>query len=144
MHILVCRYAFFLLVIGHGNAENALNSVGLHLQKVTFDVSLKWHLCKQTFLSQESNTLHQHFAHSAAGHLELQDLSAPTWEKLLAHMVVCLLHWRFLKIRSAPVSKQGAVVTFVKHELLVHFMKLKFPNLLPLWKCSNILLFLGD
>lgn len=35
-------------------------------------------------------------------------------------------------------------MTFVKHELLVHFMQLKFPNLLPLWKCSNMFLILDD
>jgi len=35
------------------------------------------------------------------------------------------------------VSKQGAVVTFVKYELPMHFMKVKFPTLAPFWECSN-------
>ena len=94
----------------------------------------KWHFCKHTFLSQESIALHGTIANPAARHLELRDFGAQPWETLPAHMMVRRLHRRFLN------------TSFVKYELLMHFMKLKCPNLVKMFQCSgyNIFLILDD
>ncbi len=116
----------------YGKEDGALNSVELH--RCCLLLVWKWRFCKDTFLSQESISLHENVAHSAAGHLELQDFESQPWQMLPAHMVVRHLHPGFLKTCSASVSKQGAVVTFVKYELLVHFSwNSNFPPLRMQW-----------
>ena len=93
---LCCPFDPFWVLPWEMRKIDASNYVELHGWRLM--LVWKWCFCKQTFLSQESMSLQEHFAHSAACHQELRGLSKRPWEMLPAEDTVNRqLHPRFLK-----------------------------------------------
>ena len=132
MHILVCRYAFFLLLLGYGDGNDALNSVELH--RCGLMLVWKWHFCKQRFCAK--NPYH---SRSIAHILQLVIRNSETLEHSPERR---FLHTRWFAVfigdssrNAVPSVEAGNCCDICKRRVANAFMKLNMSC--PFWECSN-------